>query len=255
MQSYQLEPGTVAMYLFATRDDWQGTNGPNQMERPGGFMIRMQDFTPPTFSADYPSVLRTDFTAVRLAFELNEAGQIFYIVADSSRGLNVTVKDVFDLSVRPRYNAALAGSGIVNATAASVHIANVTGLKSLTQYTLWAAAVDPFGNKMVQPERLQFETLDDAPPILVASINEVGTGSAELLVKLDEPGFVYYMTQVLATQQTPCPEPGQLKMLLKPAPADNSTGTFTISEASLDHTRCSISNCCVPAHSSATYKY
>jgi hypothetical protein len=211
------------------------------MKQPEAFMIRTQDRSPPSFTPGHPTALRTYFTAVRLGFELDEAGQVFYIVVDSSRDLSITVEEVFGLSIRPKYNAPLAASGVVNATTAFVRIAaNVTGLESLTRYTLWAAAVDLFGNRMTQLAQLRFETLDDVPPLLEASVDEISTGSARIRVGLDEPGFVYYLAQSLVDQQASCPTPDQLKPSLKAAPVNSTRGTIAIDEAALSDTRCSI---------------
>ena len=208
LQTYSLAPGTIAIYVVVTRDDWSGSAGPNRMAQPEYFVVRTADSSPPTFAAGFPAVDRLYFTAARLAFATSEPAIVSYIVLERSFGITPTADEVFDLTVQPRINAEVASSGTLNVTeAAAAVISNATGLTGLTAYTAWAVAVDYFGNRMLRPVKLPFETLDNQPPVLQSRIVNVGVNTATLIVQLDEPGSIWFQSIAVTGSDRVCPEP------------------------------------------------
>ena len=242
MQTFELQPGMVAAFLVKTVDEWQGSSGPNVLPEPSLFLVRTLDNTPPHFIDGYPRILRTYNNAAQAAFQLDEAATILFIVLPDILGITPSAAEVFVRAVRPRYQTSVAADGLVTAAAAfTAFTQNITGLQGLTEYTLWAIARDDSGNEMVAPVQVSFETLDDQPPQLQASIGPVAASWATFAVQLDEPGTVIYSAQPVANRSS-CPS----GLDLRAAAADSSdayTGSFAVASANTALTRCACIQC------------
>ena len=238
MQTFTLASGTIVAYLIKTIDEWTGDAGPNELNTPATFMVRTLDQTPPYFTSAYPRITKTFHTAARLAVEINEAATVTYLVVPRSLQLTPTADEVFDKSVRPRYQVTPAAAGeLLVPLALQVTTGNVTGLRGLTEYNIWVIAEDAAGNRMAEPIAVPFETLDNQPPDLQAAVTNVGTDRVTVRVQLDEPGQVFYVALAQpASGVLTCPGGSAIR---EQAQAGSSThaGSFSVSRASTDTSR------------------
>ena len=206
------------------------------MDEPIVFTVRTADNTPPEFTANNPSVLRVTFTAANIRFELTEAGTVSFMVVDASLGITPTNEEIFSTSLQPRFQALPDASGtIVLERGFEAVPTTANGLTGLTDYTLWAIAVDSEGNEMTAPARLDFQTLDDQPPELDAGVLGTGPAQTTLEVRLDEPGRVFYRV-TRSSNQDACPNSEALKAQVQ-ATSGTSAGMIEAPNAGDRETR------------------
>ena len=238
-QTLKLAPGSVAAYLIKTVDDWTGPSGPNQLQTPTAFVVRTLDETPPYFMPSYPAVTRIFRAAARVAFELNEGGNVYFVAFPKDAEVKPTAEELFALSVQPRYNIAPASKGIVSVSVGEEQIvANVTGLHGLTEYRLWAIAQDNAGNRMAAPAVLDFETLDNQAPSLTAEVLETGSSNVTISVELDEPGTVFFDVKPVGDGGQ-CPAVTSIKAQAEAANV-KGVGSFNVPSADSRTIRCAL---------------
>jgi hypothetical protein len=238
MQTFELKAGTTVAYLIKTIDEWPGDAGPNEMQTPVTFLVRTLDKSPPAFLFGYPRITKTFYTAARFAVQLDEAATVTYIVLPSNLAVTPTADEVFEQSVRPRFQLVPTTVGSFDVPLAlEVTFSNITGLKSLTTYTVWAVAEDTAGNRVAEAIAVPFETLDNQPPDLQAVITDVGTAQVTIRLQLDEAGRVYYFAvQQLGSGSATCPNGKDLKSLVQNATTEPA-GTIDVPNADIDLSR------------------
>lgn len=205
VQGYQLRPGTTVAVLIMSSDTWAGVLGPNITPSPRVFMVRTKDDTPPTFVNSTPAIVATYFASGRVSFSVNEPASVFYAVSalnsadapaptqlqapPSPKAIRAAAVSAQTLSTGSHFIAA----GIANVTTsyASENV-TISGLTSQTRYALWACAEDSYGNIMSAASQVAvFVTKDESPPEFIQlSAVDIGASSAQVVLRLDEPGKV-----------------------------------------------------------------
>jgi len=85
-------------------------------------------------------------------------------------------------------------------------VVSFTGLKANMDYQLRLIAVDASGNCQTNFTLETIHTLDNVPPVTLAlDVSNVKGTSADLLVMLDEPGYVMYTVLQQSAAGASCP--------------------------------------------------
>jgi hypothetical protein len=189
------------------------------MVSPRVFMLRTNDYTPPVFTNSTPTVTNTYYTAARVLFELDEAAVVYYGVQEAftnsaDRSTEPPSPELLrkaGLSMANHSRIVAAGHFNVSSAYSPMHV-TVSGLHSLTNYTLWATAEDKHGNLMKAATQRQIITLDDqAPEFMEFTTQSIGPYQVDIVLQLDEPGAVAIAMRQLqpSTVQTEFPKDDQ----------------------------------------------
>ena len=222
------------VYVLA-RDD-NGANGGSQTDNVQltvtDFSVTTADETVPTFESTFPSVSSATTSGFDVSVQIDEPGQVYYVVVLKSDNPPTAAQVVSQPSAYG--STTVLKKGIMAVTAASTQVdTTITGLDDLTEYSAYvvpedaglANTADNFyysltPNVGTSAERVNATTLDATAPLFVGTytpaLSQIDGTSFDIDVQLDEPGDVFYVVVKRTTEDPPTP----------PTAAETKSGNF-----------------------------
>ncbi|MBM7649257.1 hypothetical protein JOC78_002210 [Bacillus ectoiniformans] len=169
--------GTNSVTITATDTDGETASAT--------FNVTSRDTSPPNYATGYPKALNVDATTLKIALKTNETGKGYYaVIADGSEAPTADqLKAGQDGSGR---TFSIKGNQAVTANVESV--ASIAGLNDNTNYDIYVAIEDQYGNLQQTVSKLDVKTLQ-LPSITSKSIGNfdystIYAGQARLTSKV-----------------------------------------------------------------------
>lgn len=160
------------------------------------------DVTGPKFVLNYPRIASVTDESVVLEVQYNEAATVFFVMTLEG-GAPPPAQDIINDVVS---GASFVTSGAFEVTApASTSELTVTGLTASRDHHFYLVGVDSAGNQAELVTQVDFRTAVDSTAPSFADgfpeVADVGDMSVELLLRIDEPGRVFYVVVLAETRQ------------------------------------------------------
>lgn len=163
-------------------------------------------------------------STAKITFNANEDGEIYYVVRKKDDDIP-SIREVIQ-------NAGGKWSGKIMASEGRDVIAEVTNLDDLTDYVVYAVAVDEAGN-ISDKQEYEFRVADSMAPLvqIIRAEPMNGKNNAEIEFKINEKGAVHYVIR-FAEDEPPTVE--DVKRLGKTFVVDDFTLSYTVRELGLN---------------------